>query len=112
MKFRLNQNEKLFVDLKSLSDFRTPLMGISIILVLLCHAKMDGANLPYYILRILNLGNWGVDIFFLLSGIGMYFSITKKIFKIRHGLIGIKGGFIEYLSRILYWKRPIGFGIV
>lgn len=78
MIFRLNQNEKLFVDLKSLSDFRTPLMGISIILVLLCHAKMNGANLPCYILKILNLGNWGVDIFFLLSGIGMYFSITKK----------------------------------
>lgn len=39
---------------------------------------MDGANLPDILLSILSLGNWGVDIFLLLSGIGMYYSISKQ----------------------------------
>ena len=53
-------------------------MGISIIMILLCHARMDGAYLPDIHLSILSLGNWGVDIFLQLSGIGMYYSISKQ----------------------------------
>ena len=53
-------------------------MGMSIIMILLCHARMDGAQLPDVVLSILSLGNWGVDIFLLVSGIGMYYSISKK----------------------------------
>lgn len=63
-------------------------MGMSIIMILLCHARMDGAQLPDVVLSILSLGNWGVDIFLLVSGIGMYYSISKKVII----LIG-RGGF-------------------
>lgn len=50
--------------------------------------RMDGAQLPDVVLSILSLGNWGVDIFLLVSGIGMYYSISKKVII----LIG-RGGF-------------------
>lgn len=48
---------------------------MSIIMVLLCHVRMDGTQLPDVVLSILLLGNWGVDIFLLVPGIGMYYSI-------------------------------------
>lgn len=44
-------------------------------MVLLCHVRMDGAQLSDVVLSILLLGNWGVDIFLLVPGIGMYYSI-------------------------------------
>ncbi len=31
-------------NLGNLSQYRTPLMGMSIIMILLCHARMDGAQ--------------------------------------------------------------------
>lgn len=43
--------------LENLSKFRSPLMGISIIMILLCHARMDGADLPSIIFSLLSLGN-------------------------------------------------------
>ena len=68
-----------------LSQYRTALMGLAIIMILLCHARMDGAQLPNVILSILSLGNWGVDIFLLVSGIGMFYSIKKRADNINWG---------------------------
>ena len=62
-------------NLGNLSQYRTLLMGMSIIMVLLCHVRMDVTQLPDVVLSILLLGNWGVDIFLLVPGIGMYYSI-------------------------------------
>ena len=123
-----------------ISKYRQSLMGLSIIMVLLCHARMDGANLPNILLSILSLGNWGVDIFLLLSGIGMYYSISKQrdninwrvwIFKrlkrilipyliiespfriwyaIHNGL-GVEG-FLYYISFASYWVEHIGLWFV
>lgn len=64
-------------NLSNLSTYRQEMMGLSIAMVLLCHARMDGAALPSLILSLLSLGNWGVDIFFLLSGVGIYYSLQK-----------------------------------
>lgn len=122
--------------LENLSKYRSSLMGISIIMILLCHARMDGAQLPNIILSILSLGNWGVDIFLLLSGIGMYYSISKCYADINWGVwiykrlkrilvpyliletpfwlwyainndIGIKG-FLYYITFASYWIEHIG----
>lgn len=64
-------------NLSNLSTYRQEMMGLSIAMVLLCHARMNGAALPSLILSLLSLGNWGVDIFFLLSGVGIYYSLQK-----------------------------------
>ena len=73
-----------------LSRYRSTLMGLAIIMILLCHARMDGAQLPDIILSLLSLGNWGVDIFLLVSGIGMFYSIQK-----RGDCINWGGGFLK-----------------
>lgn len=124
------------IQLGDLSKYRSSLMGISIIMILLCHARMDGAQLPDIILSILALGNWGVDIFLLLSGVGMYYSISTRHADINWGVwiykrlkrilvpyliieapfwlwyafdndLGVKG-FLYYISFASYWIEHIG----
>lgn len=96
-------------NLGNLSQYRTPLMGMSIIMILLCHARMDGAQLPDVVLSILSLGNWGVDIFLLVSGIGMYYSISKK-----GNNINWEGWILSRLKRVLIpyliLESPFWFG--
>lgn len=135
----MNTNAFRF-QLGDLSKYRSSLMGISIIMILLCHARMDGAQLPDIILSILTLGNWGVDIFLLLSGVGMYYSISTRHADINWGVwiykrfkrilvpyliietpfwlwyafdndIGVKG-FLYYISFASYWIEHIGLWFI
>lgn len=66
--------------LNLLTEYRTQLMGICAIGVILCHAAMpvNGVVLPKLIKLFFSLGNQGVDVFFFLSGIGMYYSLQKN----------------------------------
>ena len=52
-------------------------MGASAILIILCHAPAY-IELPKYISAILTRGGWGVDVFLYLSGLGLYFSLSKS----------------------------------
>ena len=64
-----------------LSKRRSELMGVAIICILVCHWK---ECFEYHSLTVpraaqyLAQGRCGVDIFFLLSGIGLYYSFTKN----------------------------------
>ena len=69
---------KRTVDLNIISQYRSHLMGISILMVLLCHARMEEVPLPNIFLNLLGLGNKGVDIFFFLSGVGIFYSLEKR----------------------------------
>lgn len=51
-------------------------MGIAAIGILLCHASGNGVQLPSIISYIFGLGNFGVDLFLLLSGFSMYHSLN------------------------------------
>lgn len=63
------------LDLSLLSKYRTSLMGLAMIYVMLFHIGGNNhSNLWYCIGR---CGNIGVDIFFFLSGIGLWFAWTK-----------------------------------
>lgn len=53
-------------------------MGISAIMILLCHAPGNNVLMPNYFAKILSYGNIGVDIFLLLSGIGIYYSLSDR----------------------------------
>lgn len=64
-------------DLSLFSTYRKELMGISAIAIILCHASGRGVILPVVLVNIFSYGNLGVDIFLLLSGIGMYFSFNQ-----------------------------------
>lgn len=66
------------VELKDISTYRTQLMGIATLMIIVCHAPASGVLLPDIIARISVLGNYGVDLFLFLSGIGVYNSFYRK----------------------------------
>ncbi len=65
-------------NLNLLTKYRLELMGISAILIILCHSVVEGVKMPLILSYLLSLGNAGVDIFLFLSGMNMYFSLKKK----------------------------------
>ena len=66
------------IDLSLLSKYRTELMGFSAIGILMCHACGNDVAMPIVLYQICSLGQLGVSIFFLLSGMGMYYSLMKN----------------------------------
>lgn len=65
------------MNLSLISKFRTELMGFAMLLVVWHHLPMN-INLSAYDFLKSNAG-FGVDIFLLLSGIGLYFSTSKGL---------------------------------
>jgi len=99
-----------------LSDHRTLLMGFAIIIVMLYHATLKIDN-SYLLNFIKNTGNCGVDIFFFVSGIGMYFSFKKcpniklfykkrfqRIFPLYFPIVFIYSSVLLYLGQINFQK--------
>lgn len=70
--------DKLRIDLSLLSKYRTELMGFSAIGILLCHACGNNVAMPPVLWQICSLGQIGVSLFFLLSGMGLYYSLVKQ----------------------------------
>ena len=66
--------------IQMLSEKRTCLMGIAMLFIMLFHQSwIWGTNpiyLPFIFFHI--YGNWGVDIFFFVSGFGLFFSLKKN----------------------------------
>lgn len=63
------------MDLGRISRYRGELMGFAIIIVMLFHVGLPRSDAFYGLRR---MGNLGVDIFFFLSGIGLWYSWTKR----------------------------------
>ncbi len=63
------------IELGKISKYRSELMGFAIIIVMLFHVNLPVSD-PFYGLR--RMGNLGVDIFFFLSGIGLWYSWAKQ----------------------------------
>lgn len=64
-------------NLDRINSYRKELMGISAIGILVVHAIRKEVALSSIVQHILSLGGYGVDVFILLSGIGMAFSTAK-----------------------------------
>lgn len=79
------------VNLVDLSRFRTELMGISAMLILLCHSTAYIA-MPIGVMYALSVANIGVDLFLFLSGVGMWYSLSKLNCDIDSGLYCMWGG--------------------
>lgn len=62
----------------ALSKYRTELMGIACLWVMLYHNRCDWPAILEPVRRFARYGNLGVEIFLLLSGSGLYFSWVKK----------------------------------
>ncbi len=69
-------------DLTLLSKYRTQLMGFAMIWIMLIHSYGELETYPSsikdFILLFISFGYGGVDMFLLLSGIGLYYSWIKK----------------------------------
>lgn len=66
------------LNLSVYSKYRTQLMGLAAIMIILCHIReIDSASIPL-LEKLLWFGNYGVEIFLFVSGIGMYYSLTKE----------------------------------
>lgn len=63
------------IQLGNISKYRGELMGFAIIIVMLFHVSLSKTS-PWFGLR--RMGNLGVDIFFFLSGIGLWYSWSKQ----------------------------------
>lgn len=86
------------LNLGNLSSYRSELMGIATMLIIVCHAPAYGVEMPAWLSRVLSSGGFGVDIFLFLSGMGMYHSYgSRKVKGISIGAWWIK----RYLRIIL-----------
>lgn len=79
---------------QDISKYRTGLMGIATLMIIVCHAPASGVLMPNILARIFELGNFGVDIFLFLSGLGCYYSLStnsnlKDYYKRRYIRIGV-----------------------
>lgn len=63
---------------RTLSKFRSELMGLACLWVMLHHNYFDWPQALEPLKRFSLYGNLGVDIFLLLSGVGLYFAWQKK----------------------------------
>lgn len=68
----------IHINLNQLSSCRLNLMGVATIMILVCHAPASKVLMPEWLAHVCNLGNYGVDIFLLLSGLGCYYSLKKQ----------------------------------
>jgi len=63
------------IELSDVSRFRGELMGLAMLFVMLFHVSLPKLELMYGVVR---CGNVGVDVFLLLSGVGLWFAWSKK----------------------------------
>lgn len=61
-----------------LSKYRTQLMGVAAMMIIICHAPQYGVEVSGVLRKMLVFLNIGVDIFLFLSGIGCHFSLKKS----------------------------------
>ena len=73
----------MVLNLYLLSKYRSLLMGIAALMIIICHASDYGIVMPSALRSIFVRGGIGVDIFLFLSGLGCWFSLSKGI-NIKH----------------------------
>ncbi len=81
-------------DFGDISRYRTQLMGLATLMIIACHAPASGVLMPPVFAKVLSYGNFGVDIFLFLSGLGLYYSLSKR--PVENG-----GGYFCYCKRRL-----------
>lgn len=82
------------IDLSILSKYRTELMGVATLMIIICHIPAQEVLMPSWIARIIGSAGTGCDVFLFLSGMGMWNSMNA----VREKRISI----MQW-----YWKRYI-----
>lgn len=53
-------------------------MGVAAIMIIICHAPGSRVLMPHWLGKIFLMGNYGVDVFLFLSGLGCYYSLDNN----------------------------------
>lgn len=65
------------LNLSVYSKYRTQIMGISALMIIICHVQgIDFSHFPI-VAKLIWFGNYGVEFFLFVSGFGMYYSIDS-----------------------------------
>lgn len=68
-----------------ISQYRTELMGVATLLVIFGHSAGNGVAMPGWMESLRGLASVGVDIFLLVSGLGLWYSLRKSDLTARGG---------------------------
>lgn len=68
--------DKFFVN--EISKYRSHLMGTAALLVIFGHSAGNGVVMPGWMESLYGLASVGVDIFLLVSGLGLWYSLQKS----------------------------------
>lgn len=64
-------------NVQDISEYRGQLMGIATLLVIFGHSVGNGVAMPRWMESLCGLSSVGVDIFLLVSGLGLWYSLTS-----------------------------------
>lgn len=76
-----------------ISQYRTELMGVATLLVVFGHSAGNGVVMPGWMESLCGLASVGVDIFLLVSGLGLWYSLRSA--EVAHH----RGGVIQWYKR-------------
>ena len=93
------------LELTQISKYRTELMGIAAIAILLCHAGANHVALGP-LLPLFGLAQFGNALFFMLSGYGLFFSLHKLTFTPFGVLLWYKRRLLRIFIPYLIWCIP------
>ena len=82
-------------NLSDLSTYRTQMMGIATLMIIICHSCASKVIMPDFLAYLYRFGNLGVDFFLFLSGLGLYYSLSKNN-------LNSKENHISFYKRRLY----------
>lgn len=89
---------KRTICLHRISEYRQELMGISAIGIILCHMPFYCTELPGIVKSLFLLGDYGVDMFLFLSGLGIWTSLASS--KIKRNVLCYKwGGLFKWYKK-------------
>lgn len=96
-----------------LSRYRQELMGVAGIWILLSHYLFTWPESLYIVKRICDYGNAGVEMFLIVSGVGLYYSYSKSKslpqFYIRR-LVRLLIPYVLIAVPFWVWRDAIGYG--
>ena len=94
-------------ELAIISQYRSCIMAVAIIFIVLFHSAIEGNNSVTRFL--VQVGYGGVDIFFFLSGIGIWYSIEKNNDKLSFYKRRLQRLLPAYVPFIIIWFWGIRF---
>ena len=95
-------------NLSIFSTYRTELMGIATILIIVCHMPCFGVIMPHWMNILFGSCGFGVDMFLFLSGMGIYNSYAGNCMKHKSLLYWWYKRYVRIVLPLIVLVVPIG----